>query len=300
MKKYFVILIICILATNFVVMSGCLTARDDISNAKSIMTYAKYKSEKINLHNDSYPILKGEITEIKIDYQTALSILTNAKTTVSEDKIAIEFLTKKINYNIHILDYLLSYEDMTDHIQNSSRYLDSNGYSSAHHEISLARQDLTNAISFSKKAKITIDSVDTSSVPSLDKGQFYRSVNFPYLTEPDNDLSTILDMTDNRIDAFELLNQANGYLNTNDFNNAKPYLTAAKTRFENLKENSDRLKNSQNYETHGMAFNISEIANKQITDIDQVLTIIPSSYSPISPLPFRITLPQLNNPLPLL
>jgi hypothetical protein len=300
MKKKILFLLICILAVNFVLTSGCLTAREDISNAKTIMNNAKAKSEKINLQNDSYSMLHGEIHEIKIDYQSARSILANAKTTVNEDKVAIEFLTKKLNYNIQILDYLLSYADMKAHIQNSSRYIDSNNYSAAHNEISLARQDLTNAITFSKQAKITINSLDSSLVPLIDKGQYNRAVNFQYFTEPDNDVAKILDIIDNRIDAVELLDQANGYLSTNDFNSAKPYLVAAKTRFEILKENCDRLKNSQNYETHEMAFNLSEKVNSQILDIDQVLKIIPSSYSPISPHQFRITLPQLDNPLPLL
>jgi hypothetical protein len=133
-----------------------------------------------------------------------------------------------------------------------------------------------------------------------DKGQFYKSVNFPYVTEPNNDFSIILDIIDIRINANELLNQANSYLIHNDFNTAKPYLIASKTRFEDLKESSNRLKNSQNYETYEMAFNISETASKQITDIDQVLSIIPPSYSKINPLPFRITLPQPNNLLSLL
>jgi hypothetical protein len=300
MKKCFIIFIVCLLAMNFVIIGGCLTAHDDVSNAKSIMENAKTKSEKIDIKNDSYSILKGEINEIKIDYQSALSILTNAKTIDTNEKREIEYLTKKLIFNIQILDYLLSYEDMMMHLQNSARYLDSNDYSSDRNEIDLARQDLANAISFSKQAKTTINSIDTNSVPLEEKGQFYKSVNFPYLTEPNNDLSIILDIIDIRINANELLNQANSYLIHNDFNTAKPYLIASKTRFEDLKESSNRLKNSQNYETYEMAFNISETANKQIMDIDQVLSIIPPSYSKINPLPFRITLPQPNNLLSLL
>ncbi|MCK9591924.1 MAG: hypothetical protein M0Q91_07945 [Methanoregula sp.] len=300
MKKYFAILIVCILALNFVLISGCLTAKSDISRSKSIMNDANKKIEKIDFKNDSYSILKDKTHEIKIDYQSALSILLNAKTIDDNEMVEIEYLTKKLNYNIQILDYLLSYEDLTVHIQNSSRNLDSNEYSLAHSDISLARQDLTDAISFSKQAKTTINSIDSNSIALEDKGKFYRCVNFPYLTEPDNDFSIILDILDSRIDAIDFLDQANIYLKSNDFDKAKPYLIAAKARFENVKEKSNRLINSQNYETYEMAGNISDSATKQITDIDQVLSIIPPSYAPINPLSFRILLPQLGDPLALL
>ena len=72
---------------------GCLTAHDNVSNAKSIMENAKTKSEKIDIKNDSYSILKGEINEIKIDYQSALSILTNAKTIDNNEKREIWMTT---------------------------------------------------------------------------------------------------------------------------------------------------------------------------------------------------------------
>src|SRR5665647_1701226 len=301
MEKYQIFLVISICTICFVSCSGCLTAHDNVAYANTIINQARAKSENINFENDSYATLNIKLNEVKIDYQSALSILNGSTTVLSEEKTGIDQSVKKLQYNILILDYLINYEDMTEHGKKSLRYLDSGEYPAAREELSLARLYLNETIHVSISAKTAIDSLDPQSIPLEEKGRYYRSINYQYLTEKNNDYSTILDIIDDKINATDALEQANNYLKNNDFNGAKSYLLTSKMLFVNLKTNSDMLKNSQNYGISTMAITISNTTNEQIINIDRVLLIIsPSLPSPVPVIPFAISIPNPSNLLPLL
>jgi hypothetical protein len=301
MEKYQIFLLISICTISFVSFSGCLTAHDNVAYANAITNQARVKSENINFENDSYATLNVKLNEVKIDYQSALSILNGSTTVLREEKTGIDQSVKKLQYNILILDYLINYEDMTEHGKKSLRYLDSGEYLAAREELSLARLYLNETIHVSISAKTAIDSLDPQSIPLEEKGRYYRSINYQYLTEKNNDYSTILDIIDDKINATDALYQANKYLQNNNFIDAKSYLLTSKMRFVNLKTNSDLLKNSQNYGISTMAITISNTTNEQILNIDRVLLIIsPSLPSPVPVIPFAISLPNPSNLLPLL
>ena len=301
MEKYQIFLLISICTISFASCSGCLTAHENVAYANAIINQARVKSENINFENDSYATLNIKLNEVKIDYQSAFFILNGSTTVLREEQTGIDQSVKKIQYNILILDYLINYEDMTEHGKKSLRYLDSGEYPAAREELSLARQYLNKTIHVSKSAKTAIDSVDPQSIPLEEKGRYYRSINYQYLTEKNNDYSTILDIIDDKINATDALDQANEYLKNNNFNDAKPYLLTSKMGFVNLKTNSDMLKNSQNYGISTMAITISNTTQEQIVNIDRVLLITsPSLPSPVPVIPFAISIPNPSNLLPLL
>jgi hypothetical protein len=281
MKKIFTILIISFLIGGFIFISGCASAKDDISRSSSLMDNGRDKVSKIDFTKGLSTSTKADLDSAKTDYEQALLILTNAKTDSDDEKSTIQLNINKCNYALKVIDGLKNYVDFLAHINKVQAYLTVSDFSSAHfssadNEIRFANQSFNKALTSFKGANQILNQMNINSLAPESKSHFVKMQSINQYIAAENDFSSLFDGYDNLITAGNYLTQGDNYAKSYNIPLAKAEYSLGKTELQKAKIKFDTLKNSKISEISILAIQVSSKLDDSLASfyiIDSVLSI---------------------------
>ena len=205
----------------------------------------------------------NQLEATKTEFQQAIKILKDAKTSNSDQKKTIEIYKLIGDSSIKIADAEIEMLKVINSLNKLGAYENSNDYQGAREELRQTKVLFSNVMTQLSSAKSTANAIDQNNaypeirgfIVNLQKG----------LNNLDNfkDFTTLFDGVDLLYSGMEHLKNADKYIAMNDASNTKQEISDAKSDFGKAKPIFDSLKNSQ-------IIVISTLSIQKSSAIDQV------------------------------